>query len=242
MKLRNKKITIYNDDCFKIFNKIGDKTIDLFLLDLPYNQTACKWDIMIDLDKMWVEIKRMMKPNAIIVFFTTTKFGYKLIQSNEKWFRYDLVWEKSRKVGFLSANKMPLRQHEMIYIFKKEQGTYNPQKTEGKPYKCKQGQQTNLYGIEDKEKVITKNEGDRHPTSIVKFNNPVKNIHRTQKPVDLCEWIIKTYSNENDTVLDFCMGSGTTGEASFNTNRQFIGIEKDKEIFDIAHKRLKELK
>lgn len=240
MKLRNKKITIYNDDCFKIFNKIGDKTIDLFLLDLPYNQTACKWDIMIDLDKMWVEIKRMMKPNAIILFFTTTKFGYKLIQSNEKWFRYDLVWEKSRKVGFLSANKMPLRQHEMIYIFKKEQGIYNPQKIDGKPYKIIRKTETNYYGTI--ELTNSENKGDRHPTSIVKFNNPVKSIHRTQKPVDLCEWLIKTYSNENDLVLDFCMGSGTTGEASFNTNRQFIGVEKDKEIFDIAHKRLKELK
>ena len=240
MKLRNKKINIYNDDCFKIFNKIGDKTIDLFLLDLPYNQTACKWDIMIDLDKMWVVIKRMMKPNAIIVFFTTTKFGYKLIQSNEKWFRYDLVWEKSRKVGFLSANKMPLRKHEMMYIFKKEQGIYNPQKTEGKPYKPNRKPETNVYGTI--ERTNDENKGDRHPSSIIKFNNPAKSIHRTQKPVDLCEWLIKTYSNENDLVLDFCMGSGTTGEASFNTNRQFIGIEKDKEIFDIAHKRLKELK
>ena len=245
MKLRNKKINIYNDDCFKIFNKIGDKTIDLFLLDLPYNQTACKWDIMIDLDKMWIEIKRMMKPNATIIFFTTTKFGYKLIQSNEKWFKYDLVWEKSRKVGYLSANKMPLRQHEMIYVFKKEQGNYNPQKTEGhKPRdrsKNKKDIINIVYGNIDTEKGNNTTD-KRHPTSIVKFNNPFKTIHRTQKPVDLCEWLIKTYSNENDIVLDFCMGSGTSGEASFNTNRQFIGIEKDEEIFDLAHKRLKELK
>ena len=127
---------LYNDDCFNVFPFIDDKTIDLFVLDLPYGQTACKWDTCIDLEEMWTEIKRIMKPNAVILFYCTTKFGYKLIQSNEKWFRYDLIWKKSRKVGFLSANKMPLRQHENVYVFKDKGGTYNPQKTEGKPYKA----------------------------------------------------------------------------------------------------------
>ena len=108
---------LYNDDCFNVFPKLKDKSIDLFVLDLPYGQTACKWDSCIDLTKMWVQIKRIMKPNAVILFYCTTKFGYKIIQSNEKWFRYDLIWKKSRKVGFLSANKMPLRQHENIYVF-----------------------------------------------------------------------------------------------------------------------------
>jgi hypothetical protein len=158
---------LYNNDCFEILPEIKDASIDLVLVDLPYAQTACKWDCLIDLNKMWKELKRCCKRNCIYVFFCTTKFGYKLIQSNEKWFRYDLVWEKSRKVGFLSANKMPLRQHEMMYIFKEEQGTYNPQKTEGKPYKNRQGKQTETYGIEDKERVITDNKGDRHPTSIL---------------------------------------------------------------------------
>ena len=125
---------LHNEDCFGAFKKVKDKTVDLFLLDLPYGQTACKWDSIIDLTEMWKEIKRTMKKEAVIVFFCTTKFGYKLIQSNEKWFRYDLVWKKSRKVGFLSANKMPLRQHEMMYVFKEKGGTYNPQKTEGKEY------------------------------------------------------------------------------------------------------------
>ena len=120
---------LYNDDCFNIFPKIKDKSINLFLLDLPYGQTACKWDSVIDLDKMWVEVKRMMKPDGIIVFFCTAKFGNTIINSNPKWFKYDLIWKKSRKVGFLSANKMPLRQHENIYVFKDELGTYNPQKT-----------------------------------------------------------------------------------------------------------------
>ena len=528
---------IYNDDCFNIFPKIEDKSINLFLLDLPYankkfgNCTACAWDTPIDLEKMWVEIKRTMKPNGIIVFFCNTKFGYALINSNPKWFKYDLIWEKSRKVGFLSANKMPLRKHENIYIFKDQQGnytpqkteghkpyidkrnqpnakgyyredgtlyapkpqnnegkqhptsilpefeetheniyifnnkeddieivrnlelrkyaekvknyidkgmkeierefggrqvehffyikssqfglpnkknydkltklydlndmegflkfddmkeleeleTYNPQKTEGTPYSCKQGDQTNIYGIEDKEKVITENKGDRHPTSILpefeetheniyifkdqqgtynpqkseghttrirshnknancniiygddvkiqpldttdkrhpssilpefeetheniyifkdkqgtynpqkterekdykhsgkrsseehygnvleckkeykkedgmhptsilpefettilKYNNPHKTIHRTQKPVDLLEWLIKTYTNEDDVVMDFCMGSGSCGVACHNTKRKFIGVERDEDIFKLAEKRIDE--
>ena len=418
---------LYNDDCFNVFPFIDDKTIDLFVLDLPYGQTACKWDTCIDLEEMWTEIKRIMKPNAVILFYCTTKFGYKLIQSNEKWFRYDLIWKKSRKVGFLSANKMPLRQHENVYVFsdadddlennknkelrsyaekvkkyigktkteiiktigqsvdhffrikstqfgipteetynklielykinemegfidyltlkskwdfemvntynpqktegtpykttgkgtvgvyntkrtdnenkgdrhptsiiehenvyvfKDKGGTYNPQKTEGKPYKAfetKKGKEIGeVYGGVSKH---NENKGDRHPTSIIEpkdlgmikggyyrgengkpfkrmandpttshptsiypdtiettileHKNPHKSIHRTQKPVSLCEWLIKTYSNEGDTVMDFTMGSGTTGEACINTKRKFIGVEMDEEIFEIAEDRLK---
>jgi DNA modification methylase len=275
-----------------------------------------------------------MKPNGIIVFFCNTKFGYALINSNPKWFKYDLIWEKSKKVGFLSANKMPLRKHENIYIFsdnsvtyskkgnygtynpqktegepytvlggkskkvngslsrgheviskpyenkgdrhptsilpefeeetheniyifKKEQGTYNPQKTEGKPYnKTNTGNNNSdqcAYGEIDRNSHLEGegnraiNKGDRHPTSILpefektilKFNNPHKTIHRTQKPVDLLEWLIKTYSNEEDLVMDFCMGSGSCGMACKNTNRKFIGVEKDEEIFKLAEERLK---
>lgn len=243
-------IDLYNDDCFNVFPQIEDNTVNLFVLDLPYNQTACKWDQdIIPLDEMWKHIKRIMKPNGIVIHFCTAKFGYRLIHSNPKWFRYDLIWKKSRKVGFLSANKMPLRQHENIYLFKPEGGTYNPQKTKGKAYKCKQGKQTNLYGIEDKSKVITENKGDRHPTSIIDYDgdsilvykNPHKTIHRTQKPVELCEWLIKTYSNEGDTVMDFTMGSGTVAVAAMNTKRKFIGVEKDPEIYEKAEQRLADL-
>lgn len=240
---------LYNDDCFNVFPFIDDKTIDLFVLDLPYGQTACKWDTCINLKEMWTEIKRMMKPNAVILFYCTTKFGYKLIQSNEEWFRYDLIWKKSRKVGFLSANKMPLRQHENVYVFKDKGGTYNPQKTEGKPYKAfetKKGKEIGeVYGGVSKH---NENKGDRHPTSIypdtiettiLEHNTPHKSIHRTQKPVSLCEWLIKTYSNEGDTIMDFTMGAGTTGEACINTKRKFIGVEMDEEIFEAAEERLK---
>ncbi len=473
---------IYNDNCFNVFPKIKDKTIDLFILDLPYGQTACKWDSEIDLDKMWKAIKRIMKPNAVIVFFCTAKFGYTLIHSNPKWFRYDLVWEKSRKVGFLSANKMPLRKHELIYVFSKEnnddveiernkelreyaekvfkyigkniakiekeignkgvvhfytkgkqfslptkknyekltklyklnkmenylnyeelqskweaepkstynsqktegkphkvkdkkceiyagnkiikgyenkgtrhpdsilqfepghemvyifskdenenrddkgnkrnkelreyankvleyigkskkdiikelgqcldhffrinssqfgipikknyekltklynldkmegylnyeelqkkwenppakeESTYNSQKTEGKPYKTKGSEIENYYRQEGVKYKIkgTENKGTRHPSTILKFNNPVKSLHRTQKPTDLLEWLIRSYSNEGDTIMDFTMGSGSTGIACLNTKRKFIGIEMDKDIFTIAKERLRE--
>jgi len=149
-------------------------------------------------------------------------------------------------VGFLSANKMPLRQHENIYIFKDKQGTYNPQKTEGKPYKSKDRiEGEGVYIKDNYKRTATKDTTNRHPTSIIdientilEYNNPHKTIHRTQKPVDLLEWLIKTYSNENDTVMDFCMGSGTCGVACKNLNRKFIGVEKDKEIFEKAKNRI----
>lgn len=209
----------------------------MVLVDLPFNQVACHWDKKpFDLDKMWIELKKICKRECIYVFFCTTKFGYKLIQSNERWFRYDLVWEKSRKVGFLSANKTPLRKHEMVYVFKDTQGTYNPQKTKGEPYTAHR-KSVGYYSGQVKN-IPTHNKGDRHPTTILKFNNPVKSIHRTQKPTDLCEWLIKSYSNEGDNVLDFTMGSGSTGIACMNTGRSFIGIEKDETIFKVARNRL----
>lgn len=234
-----------NADCFDEFKEIKNKTVDFVCVDLPYGQTACKWDSVIDLKKMWVELKRVCKENCIYAFFCTTKFGNSLINSNPKWFRYDIVWEKTKIVGFLSANKMPLRKHEMIYIFrppcsKTNQPVYNPQKTKGKPYKNNGDKHKNgidIYGgtvrIPHENKT-----GDRHPTSILKFNHDKEKLHRTQKPVKLCEWLIKTYTNKGDLVLDFTMGSGSCIVACKNTNRQYIGIEKDKEIFDMAQVRV----
>jgi len=392
----NKKgIKLYNASCFDVFPKIKDKSIDLFVLDLPYGQTACAWDTCIDLSKMWIEIKRIMKPSAILCFFCTTKFGYTLIKSNEKWFKYDLIWKKSRKVGFLSANKRQLRNHENIYVFNNDnnddieikrnielrkyaekvfkyinkpkneiikecgQGlyhfffrisssqfalpieknykklielykinkmkgflkyedmikledktTYNPQKTEGTPYKTKESDLTNSYYRDNKsnyKSIANDNKGDRHPTSIIeheniyvfkdkqgtyhpqktegkeynkyrptqnittidgaygkifkanteqkvndrfptsiientilKYNNPHKTIHRTEKPIGLLEYLIKTYSNEGDTVMDFTAGSLSCGVAAFNTKRKFIGVEMDKDIYELGLNRIKE--
>tara|TARA_R100000657_G_C4647770_1_gene92598 strand:+ start:140 stop:937 length:798 start_codon:yes stop_codon:yes gene_type:complete len=255
-------LELFNDDCFNVFDKIDEKSVNLFVLDLPYNQTACNWDNdIIPLEKMWDNIKRIMKPKGIVIMFCTAKFGYKLIHSNPKWFRYDLIWKKSRKVGFLSANKMPLRQHENIYLFSNNHityckngkyGTYNPQKTEGKPYKIKGGKSKNINGSLSRGREIFskeyENKGDRYPSSLIEhygdsiltYKNPHKTIHRTQKPVELCEWLIKTYSNEGDTVMDFTMGSATVGIACLNTNRKFIGVEKDKQIYEKAETRIME--
>ncbi len=377
---------IHNLDCFDYFKKVADKSVNLFVLDLPYTTTNwgkttnCKWDTPIDLDKMWIEIKRIMKPNAVIIFFCNTKFGFNLIESNKKWFKYDLIWKKSRKVGFLSANKMPLRQHENIYVFKKEGGTYNPQMEEGEdnkrdwtktkerklgaeiydkdnsiqhkpknnngtrhptsvieleedheniyvfkkeggtynpqmeegltayvdkrthkqvlPYGEKtltpqnnggfyhptsilelQEDHENIYVFKKdivdkerhtynsqkieldkpitlhrstkkyckiyenkymKERTNTKTYTDEHPTDILEFSNPSKSIHKTQKPVDLLEWLIKSYSNEGDLICDFTMGSGSTAIACLNTNRIFTGCERDIDIFKLAEERIKE--
>lgn len=233
---------LHNDNCFNILPTLKDNSIDLVLVDLPYGQTENEWDRCIDLEKMWQQLKRIGKDNTAFIFFTTTKFGYKLIESNEKWFRYDLVWEKTNSVGFLQANKMPLRIHELIYIFYKRLPTYNPQKTQGEPYQVKRKTTTEVYAGNRRKKPMCETicDGSRHPTSIQKFNNSNhKTKHPTQKPVEACEWLIKSYSNENDTVLDFTMGSGTTGVACVNTNRKFIGIEMDEKYFKIAEERIK---
>lgn len=229
---------LYNDDCFNILPKIADDSVDLVLVDLPYGQTHCEWDICIDLDKMWEQLKRVAKDNTAFVFFTTTRYGYKLIQSNEKWFRYDIVWEKSISCGFLNCKKMPLRNHEMIYVFYKKLPTYNPQMMDTHLHTTKTHKAKNnmVYG-----KQILDYSVDyygRYPLSVQKFNSVKSRNHSTEKPTELCEWLIKTYSNEGDKVLDFTMGSGTTGVACKNTNRKFIGIEMNEEIFKVAKKRL----
>jgi len=239
---------LYNDDCFNVFSKLETNSVDLVIVDLPYGQTACKWDNELDLDLMWSELKRICKPNANFCFFTTVKYGVKLINSNPKWFRYDLVWEKSRSAGFLSSKSSPLRSHEMIYIFGKPSGgkkTYNPQlKTGEKPYDrgLLKNVDNKIYGLDGTTSYqLKKNNGVRHPRSVVKFSNPNnKSVHPTQKPVDLLEFLVKSYSNENDCILDFTMGSGSTGVSCKNTDRKFIGIEMDRDYFNIATERINE--
>jgi site-specific DNA-methyltransferase (adenine-specific) len=235
---------LYNGDCINILNDMKlDREVDLVLVDLPYGQTACKWDIKINFDDMWKALKRICKKNCIYVFFCTTKFGNEIINSNPKWFRYDIVWKKGEQtVGFLNANKQPLRNHEMVYIFRDPKGrkpTYNPQKVKGTPYNKKKGaSSTPLYGEGGKTIHFT-NGGTRHPKSVLNFKNGKdtrKNNkpHPTQKPTELLEWLVKSYSNESELILDFCMGSGSTGIACINTNRDFIGVEMDKDIYDGA--------
>jgi site-specific DNA-methyltransferase (adenine-specific) len=233
---------LFPGDCFEVLPTLGDNFVELVLVDLPYNQTKCDWECEIDLEKMWKELKRICKKNANIVFFTTARFGYKLIQSQPDYFRYDLVWSKpSSNAGFQTANRLPMRRHELIYVFANPLGNkkiYNPQMTEGTPYsrgvyKC----DTNTYGKLGA--VATDNKGTRHPSSIIERNlTGEKRYHPCQKPVSLCSWLIKTYSNEGDVVLDFCCGSGSTGVAAKLEKRNFIGIEKNNEYFMIAAERI----
>ena len=243
---------IYNDDCFNVFKNIPDKSVSLVSVDLPYGNTDLVWDKKIDLEKMWIELKRIGKSNCNYVFFCMTRFGNELINSNPKWFRYDLVWLKTRPTGILQAKLRPLRNFEMIYMFqnnikpKDAERVYNPQMTEGKAFTKKASEtktnhlrhynrpNTNLQQVEHI------NTGTRYPKSVLEYkrDSGVWAFHATQKPVALCEWLVKTYSNEGDLVLDFCMGSGSTIIACLNTNRQYIGIEKDAEIFEKASKRI----
>jgi DNA modification methylase len=240
---------LFNDNCFNIFPTILNASVQLVVVDLPYGQTQCKWDTEIDLVKMWEQLKRILKPNGQIIFFCSTKFGNSLINSNPKWFKYDIVWHKTKRGGFLNANRQPLRQHEMMYLFHNDKKPrdlnwiYNPQKTVGEPYIIRKNnpKAINIYGKCNA--ATTENNGDRFPISVLKFNNTFQNkskFHPTQKPVELCEWLIKTYSNEGDLVLDFTMGSGSTIMACLNTNRKYIGIEMDETIFKVAEKRINE--
>ena len=199
-----------------------------------------KWDKKLDLNKLFQEYKRIVKIGGVIALFSQLPFSVDLINANRKQFRYEWVWEKSQGLGFLNARKMPLRCHESILIFYDKLPTYNPQFTKGKPYEKLNGSST-TYG--KKQDVITKNSGIRYPRDVLRFKSVnctfgKKVYHPTQKPVDLLEYLIKTYTNEGETVLDNCMGSGSTGVACVNTNRNFVGIELDEHYFQVAKERI----
>lgn len=234
---------LYKGDCLEVMKQIPDGSVDAVITDPPYGTTQCKWDSVIDFGLMWEQLNRVIKPNGAVVLFGSEPFSSALRMSNIKNYRYDLIWNKIRAAGFLNANRMPLKQHENISLFYKKQPTYNPQKYIDKPY-----DKTKYNGRHMKENVlgsyvskISKNNGERFPKSILKFSqnwSRQQQIHPTQKPVPLMEYLIKTYTNENETVLDFTMGSGSTGVACVNTNRNFIGIEMDDNYFNIASERI----
>lgn len=252
----SEKFDLFNGDCLEIMKNISDKSIDMILCDLPYGTTACKWDSVIPFEPLWEQYNRIIKDNGAIVLFGSEPFSSYLRMSNIKNYKYDWIWNKNRGYGFATANKMPMKSHEIISVFYKKLPTYNPQKTTGLPYKTKAGLRKNVIKtLRDSETIKgdknrqcacfraeTINNGDRFPLSIIAFNRDSKKLHPTQKPVALLEYLIKTYTNENETVLDNCMGSGSTGVACINTNRHFIGIELDKNYFEIAKKRIEETK
>ena len=236
-------IKLINGDCLEIMKTIENKSIDMILCDLPYGTTQNKWDIIIPLDRLWEQYERVIKDNGAIVLTSMQPFTSKLINSNMKWFKYEIIWDKKLSTGFLNAKKQVLRKHENILIFYKKQCIYNPQMTAGKPYdKGISYDESSNYGKQIPVRALNET-GDRYPTSIIEFSNADRRNkqHPTQKPVPLLEYLIKTYTNEGDTVLDNCMGSGSTGVACINANRNFIGIELDENYFNIAKKRIEEV-
>jgi len=241
---------IYNGDCLEIMPTLADKSVDMILCDLPYQTTACKWDVLIPFEPLWKQYKRLIKDNGAIVLTASQPFTSALVMSNPDMFKYEIIWAKSKPSNFMLAKKQILKQHENVLIFYQNQPTYNPQKWESKPmntvYKGGGYKKDSIIGVEreniDKER---KNYTDRNPISVIKINDVIGNskekadgLHPTQKPVALFEYLIRTYTNEGDTVLDNCAGSFTTAIACMNTNRKYICIEKDKKYFEIGKNRI----
>ena len=235
---------LYHGDCLEVMKNIEYGSVDLILCDLPYGITARnKWDVVIPFDKLWEQYNRIIKGNGAIVLFGSGMFTSSLMQSNPKMWRYNLIWHKTTPTGFLNANRMPLRAHEDIVVFYKSLPTYNPKKTTGHERKVSKAEhkinskKTDDYGEHG---LATYDSTERYPTSVLTFSTDKQKaaLHPTQKPIALLEWLIKTYTNEGEVVLDNCMGSGSTGVAALNTNRNFIGIELDEGYFKIAKKRI----
>ena len=242
---------LYLGDCLEIMPKIPDSSVDLVLCDLPYGTTKCKWDVIIPFDKLWSEYNRIIKDDGAIVLFGKEPFSSQLRVSNLEMYKYDWIWAKDTKSNFMQANHQPLNNVELISVFSKGYARniknkvmmkYNPQFTEGKEYKLpKVSKTTDLFGANHKNGVYKHYERDtskRYPYNIIHFNMDRPKVHPTQKPIALLKYLIRTYSEENDLVLDNCMGSGSTGVACRNLNRNFIGIEKDRKYFETACDRI----
>ena len=239
--MKDDDVQLWLGDCLRLMKKIPDKSVNLICSDPPFGTTANKWDSVIDFKKMWEQYERILSDKGNIILFGTGLFAFKLALSNEKLFRYDMIWKKSKCGSPLTAKYMPMKRHEMVLVFGKSAAYYNPQMTEGKPYarKWTPNKVNNMeYGIEG---VSTDNKGTRHPITILDYPQKWRRqdqIHPTQKPVELLEWIIKSYSKENDMVLDNTFGSGSTGVAAKQLNRKFIGIEKEQKYYDLAVNRI----
>jgi site-specific DNA-methyltransferase (adenine-specific) len=230
---------LLHGDCLELMTTIPDGSVDMILCDLPYGTTQNKWDSVIPFEKLWSQYKRVIKKNGAIVLTAQTPFDKVLGVSNLAWLKYEWIWKKRSGTGHLNSKKMPMKNHENILVFYKDAPTYNPQMTKGKPYDVVYSTHSQNYG-KQKDNIRTINIGERYPLSIQEFNYDKDKIHPTQKPVALFEYLIKTYTNEGETVLDNCMGSGTTGVACLNTGREFIGIEKDDKYFTLASERIEQ--
>ena len=240
-----KDITLQQGDCLGLLKSIKDKSIDLILTDPPFQTTSCTWDSMIPLEPMWKELKRIIKPECATLLFGVEPFSSQLRMSNIKDFKYDWIWHKSKCGSAFTSKYRPQQKHEIVSVFGKGKVNYFPQLEEGEPYsrkrKANKGDKPNNHKLGVVQDSETINTGFRYPGTVQYFQQKWRRqdqVHPTQKPVELMEYLIRTYSSEGDTVLDFTMGSGTTGVACINTKRKFIGMEKDENYFSIAKERI----
>ncbi len=238
---------LFQGDCLEIMPLIPDKSVQLILADLPYGTTACKWDSVLPFDRLWKEYERIIADNGAIVLTASQPFTSALVMSNPKMFKYEWIWKKTRYSGNLNATRMPLKAHENILVFAKGKPPYYPIKTEAPEYLIDKRKNVNPSIVKDGGayngskgfiNIRKKDDGTRYPTTVQEFKNPNNNsLHPTQKPLELMKYLISTYSNENDMILDNTMGSGTTCLAAKELNRKFIGIEKEANYYEIACRR-----
>ena len=233
------EIILHHGDCLREMDKIDTQSVDLALTDLPYGTTACRWDTPIAFSPLWSQLNRICKSSAAMVFTAAMPFAARLIASNIANFRYEWVWEKPQGTNPLNVRKMPLRSHELVLVFYRKSPTYNPQMTNGTPYSAFSSSSETIGEVYGSVKSIHRDNqtGTRYPKTILRFKQE-KGLHPTQKPVPLFEYLIRTYSSDNDVVLDPTMGSGTAGVACARAGRRFIGIEQDETYFNIARLRI----
>jgi len=229
---------LFLGDCLEVLPSLPAGSVDLVVVDLPYGTTACSWDSVIPLDRMWAELLRICRSDAAMVFTAQQPFTWRLCASNPKMFKYELIWEKPNGTNPFQAQIMPMKKHENVLVFYNRKPTYNPQMRRGKPYKWNSRRSGgSAGGIKQSKETPIDNKGTRYPSSVLRFKQE-RNGHPTQKPVKLMSWIIRTYSKPGDLVLDFTMGSGTTGVAALQNKRRFIGIEINERYFDMASERI----
>ena len=235
------EVTLFRGDCLDIMPTL-DGPFDAVIADLPYGTTACKWDTVIPFEPLWKQYKRLIKPKGAIVLFGSQPFTSALVMSNPGWFRYEWVWRKNRGTGHLNAKIMPMRAHENVIVFGESMPVYIPQMRKGEPYQridcSKHSLNKGTYGRTQASYSTINGTGDRYPLTVLDFAIVERALHPTQKPIALLEYLIRTYTNEGETVLNNVMGSGTTGVACVNTGRHFVGIELLQEYFDIAETRI----
>jgi site-specific DNA-methyltransferase (adenine-specific) len=234
--------TIHQGDCLEVMKGIEDKSVDMILCDLPYGTTACKWDTIIPFEPLWEQYKRIIKDNGAIVLTASQPFTSALVMSNVKMFKYELIWYKDRPTGLFTAKIQPMKYHENIVVFGNRKITYNPEMWQGSKNHSNLGNNKSKSSHYNSKFSIPKTDGLKNPKSVIYFKREHPPIHPTQKPVALFEYLIKTYTNEGETVLDNCIGSGTTAIASINLNRNWIGIEISEEYCKIANERIANVK